>query len=884
MELIFVGALAIIALAIVTPIIAFKANEKANRLEHQLRHLYREVDQLKAQITSPKQESTQATIVAIEPQVEPQPELEPVTKDNSPSVEPQHVETPPTLPTHEPNAIHQWFDKCFDHMRDNWLVWIGGLAMVIGVGYLVQVVGSNFTFPPIARVLAAATISLILIAVGEWAHRKISAISTTFLSDKADAYIPAALYASGMSGLYATVIFSTVIYQFFNPTIALISMATLALLCLGLTARLGPLMAGLGLFGGYSAPFWIGGSEPNYLLLTSYILTISLAGLLTKFYSQIRWLATAVSIAHGLWLLLIASNIPSEQIITWFLLFVPISTYLLVFTPVMGWQLKLRFKPMASWPMFHPLFPALLLAGVSAVVMERALSLSSGYLLVFCYPALLLILPVLRGKIASRSFYGITILAILQAMVSAFIVANETLAGEVWIVFAVLIVIAGARTQTQCQLGDKHKIAYWMASLCLPALAIITLVYINHGFAAYLNSWTIFAIASLSVSLLVANKYKQLVMENSIALHALILTISYCYLDPEFLPLAMAVQVLIASMQNQQKLCSPGKLVIKIMMALLIIKMSLVPFVPQLQVTWLPEWTWMLTSFVPAIAILLAARQIIGKQDLEFREWFEAAILHLVVLLTFTQTNYWLLGSYNFFTDISFYSVSLFTCQTVALSGVYQLKYKLASRLRTFYQYYSFGLLAVAALLFATLNTVYQPLMNTYVTGADWPVFNWLTIGWVLPAAILAITAYRGYCSDPIKAVHLYSVAAAAIGLWVLYSIRQFWQDGSMTLAQPTGMAEMFSYSIAIILIGAATTYLGVLKNQALLQKVGLATLGVAVCKVFLLDTAALEGIWRAISFLGLGGSLVALGWIFQRLHYRSKQSAEPQSNETLAD
>ncbi|MGL6313058.1 DUF2339 domain-containing protein [Vibrio sp. WXL103] len=887
MELFIVIGLIAISLAVITPIVAFRANEKANRLEQHVRSLREEVEKLKraqpssqqenpqpAPISQPKTAPTMKETLIVESPWEPKPAE--VTEKPKPVFKP--------IPPSEPAELHPWLEKCFDHMRDKWLVWVGGLAMVIGAGYLVQVVGSNFTFPPIARVLAAAAISLALIAIGEWAHRKISAISTTFFSDKADAYIPAALYAAGMSGLYATVIFSTVIYQFFTPSIALISMAALAVLCLALTVRLGPLMAALGLFGGYSAPFWIGGSEPNYLLLTSYILTISLAGLLTKHYSQIKWLATAVSIAHGLWLVLIATNISPQQIITWFLLFVPISTYLLVCTPLMGWQLKLGYKKIAPKRWFHPLIPAALLAAVSALVMERSLSLGTGYLWVFSYPALLLIMPALRGKLVPRAFYGVSMLAIILATVSAFTVANETLAGEVWFVFAALVVIASAKVQTQHLLGDKHKIAYWMASLTLPALVITALFYINHNFAAYLNGWTVFSIASIALSLMVAIRYKQLVIENSIAVHALILAICYCYFAPELLPLTIAIQVLIASVQSQQKLCSPGMSVIKIMMTLLIIKLSLVPFLPQLQITWLPEWAWLLTSFVPTIAILLVARQVIGTHNLEFREWFDATTMHLAVLLTFTQTSYWLLDSYNFFSDVSFYSVSLFTCQALALFVVYQAKCKVTSRLKPFYQHYSLGLLALAALLFTALNTVYQPLTNTYVSGADWPIFNWLAIGWVLPAVILAITAYKGYFSAPISELQLYSVAAGALGLWVLYSIRQFWQDGSMMLSQPTGMAEMFSYSFAIILIGVATTYIGGIKDQLQLQKVGLATLGIAVCKVFLLDTAVLDGIWRAISFLGLGGSLIIIGWLFQRLQYRSTLKAEDAAANSTAD
>jgi uncharacterized membrane protein len=38
--------------------------------------------------------------------------------------------------------------------------------------------------------------------------------------------------------------------------------------------------------------------------------------------------------------------------------------------------------------------------------------------------------------------------------------------------------------------------------------------------------------------------------------------------------------------------------------------------------------------------------------------------------------------------------------------------------------------------------------------------------------------------------------------------------------------------------------------------------------KVFISDMAGLQGLYRVASFLGLGLSLVAIGWIYQRFVY----------------
>jgi uncharacterized membrane protein len=54
------------------------------------------------------------------------------------------------------------------------------------------------------------------------------------------------------------------------------------------------------------------------------------------------------------------------------------------------------------------------------------------------------------------------------------------------------------------------------------------------------------------------------------------------------------------------------------------------------------------------------------------------------------------------------------------------------------------------------------------------------------------------------------------------------------------------------------------------------ASLGVmllAVVKVFLFDTASLGDLYRVLSFLGLGLSLIVLGWLYQKFVFRQEAS-----------
>jgi uncharacterized membrane protein len=43
---------------------------------------------------------------------------------------------------------------------------------------------------------------------------------------------------------------------------------------------------------------------------------------------------------------------------------------------------------------------------------------------------------------------------------------------------------------------------------------------------------------------------------------------------------------------------------------------------------------------------------------------------------------------------------------------------------------------------------------------------------------------------------------------------------------------------------------------------------------VFLIDMAGLTGVWRALSFIGLGLVLVGIGYLYQRLLFRKPPEA----------
>ena len=78
--------------------------------------------------------------------------------------------------------------------------------------------------------------------------------------------------------------------------------------------------------------------------------------------------------------------------------------------------------------------------------------------------------------------------------------------------------------------------------------------------------------------------------------------------------------------------------------------------------------------------------------------------------------------------------------------------------------------------------------------------------------------------------------------------------------------AEQYTYSAVWLLYGVALLAAGIWYRSLPLRIASAAVIVLTVLKVFLIDMSDLTGIYRALSFLGLGAVLIGIGWFYQRL------------------
>jgi uncharacterized membrane protein len=168
-----------------------------------------------------------------------------------------------------------------------------------------------------------------------------------------------------------------------------------------------------------------------------------------------------------------------------------------------------------------------------------------------------------------------------------------------------------------------------------------------------------------------------------------------------------------------------------------------------------------------------------------------------------------------------------------------------------------------------------NPLLSGEPVGSG--PFNLILLGYGIPAVLAIVLALRTRNVRP----HGYRITAAAFAVLLMLSyltleVRTVYQ-GEVLSRGGISDAEQYTYSVVWLAYGVALLLFGiVLRSQPARFASALITL-LTVGKVFLVDMAGLTGVFRALSFIGLGAVLVGIGLLYQRLLF------PPAANATAA-
>jgi uncharacterized membrane protein len=157
-------------------------------------------------------------------------------------------------------------------------------------------------------------------------------------------------------------------------------------------------------------------------------------------------------------------------------------------------------------------------------------------------------------------------------------------------------------------------------------------------------------------------------------------------------------------------------------------------------------------------------------------------------------------------------------------------------------------------------------------TDVGGPFINLLLLGYALPALLALLLSYAvGGRRHP---AYANTIAAGALVLalaYVTFEIRRLYHGPILTRGATTG-AEQYTYSIAWLAFGVALLGIGILFNSQRARLASAAVIALTILKAFLIDMSTLTGVYRALSFMCLGLVLVAIGWLYQRILFRSER------------
>ncbi len=771
----------------------------------------------------------------------------------------------PTLPP-TPAAPAKGLEERFG---TRWVVWAGGIALVLGGIFLVQYSIEQGLIGPAVRILLGALLAAGLLGAGEWIRRREHHAARARF---AAADIPSILTAAGTTVAFATVYAAYALYGFLDPAAAFVLLGVVALATLTASLVHGPWVAALGLVGAFATPALVLTTSPSYWALAIYVVIVTGATLALARIRHWRWLALTGVVLGALWIM---PGIAVHSALTAH-----------AFHAVAGFALVAAF--IVSGLLYGPKIESGRIEWESSGALAVYLLVWTLLTTVISYdPFALATFVVLAGATVAVAWrtdaaaLAVPVATILTGLVLAgwsvewlqrgiVIGADETTALVFGIGLAVLFAAAGYLAQGRSNAANVSIL--WAASAVLAPIAILVALY--HGVTRDAQSIP-FAVGALIMAVLYASATERLMQRTprpgsaaasalfataSIAALALALTFG---LEQGWLSVGLALMVPgIAWVATQRVLLALRWLAA----ALAVVVMARVAWEPRIiaDLGTTPVFNWLLYGYgIPALSFWVASMLLRRRADDIPSRLVEAAAILFTVLLVFVELRHLMNGGYIYRPPLGLAESALQVTAVLALAiGLERLR----ERTRSLVQ--DFGALALAGLGLAGIVLFLLLRNNPWWTSVDvgGPVFNLILLGYLLPAVLILVLAWTTRVSRP-ESYHAIAIVTAA-GLGLLYLLLETARlfRGPVLPIVPITDSEQYAYSAVTLIYGVGLLLTGIALKSQVVRFASAAVVLVATAKVFLIDMAGLTGFFRALSFIGLGLCLVGIGWLYQRL------------------
>lgn len=795
-----------------------------------------------------------------------------------------------------------WLDRLKENAQQNWMIWLGGicvgLAGVFMVGYSIE----HGILGPEARIILSLLAGLGLHGLAEHLHRS-----------KGQNNVFAALAGGASIILYSALFATFKLFPDFSPMVVFAAMALVSFGTMALALRQGPILAALGMLGGYIVPILIntGSGEIELALVYSAMLTFFSLWLIS--YVERRWLWIGVIVGSLFWWLASLATSPMEGARSLYLLAV---AYLFLAVPRFDWTLK-----QLDWPEDHQgtikslwqwlknlkdaelreaqiselrQSPCFIRADWFQGILLLLVTLAQAWSLLIegvddASPISLLLLPALLILVAARRplFTLLPVIALVTTLIAALLplltethdqilLETTTYAIQYGLIVRFILISLLFSGTAVWLIRQRYPLpAYWAALGSLTPIVLLTTAY--YALNSFTEEWTWGSAAvAISIAYLLLMRWTLTKASESFSdsfkvvitasAHLSLALLAVIWLADATLTVALAAQLVSLSWLQRRYQLTYMPWVIRAVLTVVVLRLTLNPWL----LTYDNGSHWSLWTYGGSTLFATLAAWLM-QSDLKMRAWLQGATAHLLILTIAAELRYWLYDGDIFIAQYSFLEASLNTLIWGGAAAVYLYRAKISEHLVRFYEILATVHLAAAAInygVFVLLDG--NPLWSYQAQVGDTPIFNLLLLSYGVPT-LIGVALWRLLPTRFARYAIMF--AGANLLLFVSMEIRHLWQIGEVGLTNPialrntTSNGELYTYSVVWLLMASAALVLGSWLQKSAIYKAGMGLLLAVVAKLFLIDMSDLTGLWRVASFMGLGLVLLALAWLHQRLN-----------------
>ena len=877
-----------IAIAVVALIIARKAQDQAAGLRARLDAL--EAAEWRVPHVPPPlvPSEPQSPAAAGDFPVAPAPvEQSPPLHEAPPSAPDEAVTDVPRTTTVAPPPLPAASPGFEERVGTRWVVWLGGLTLALGGFFMVRYSIDAGLLGPGVRVLLGGAFALALLAAGEWTRRSESTSSIEVLPI---ANIPAILTAAGTAVAFGTVYAAYALYDFLAPASAFILLGLVALGTLAAALLHGPVLAGLGIVAAFGTPLLVSSEKPDFWALYIYLAVVTAAAFGLARIRLWSWLAVTTIVLALLW------TFPA-----------------LTFYPPLG---PVAFHVVAGFLLAALLVVCGFMFGPSAED-DRAEAISSGSLAAYLLSAMLVVLASFHADAAIVVFAVLTAATLLVAWRAPSAAGAVALAAAfgaiVFLEWAIrvnpgLLVLpggplpgigpspiessvslhlvaaaifaagfGGAGFLAQGRSSNALVPVIWSASGVFTPLALLIALYARIAHHDRSISFAILAMllaaAFAAATEILSRRELRPGLTASTALFAtgtlaaLALALTFA-LDKGWLTIALALTSLGAAWVSTQRPIPFLRVLSSILAGIVVLRVGYEPRIVGDAVGTTPVFNWLLWGYgIPALSFWTASIFLRRQADDAPLRCVETAAILFTVLLVFLEIRHAINGGDVYRDSAGLTETALQVCAALAMAiGLERL------RLRSGSIVHNVGailltLFAGAASLFGLLFIDNPYIWRIVISGE---FINELLLGYAAPAVLVLLLSYA-VAAGRRPAAYGNTIAAGALVLalsYVTLEIRRLYHGPVMSSGAIYDV-EQYTYSIAWLAFGVLLLAIGIIANSQRARLASAVVIALTIAKVFLVDLSTLEGVYRALSFMGLGLVLVAIGWFYQKVLFR---------------